>query len=538
MYRYVSFGVLIAVILLLGFVFYRVMAGFLLPLFLAALLVVIFRPVHRWTLEKIQGRQKLAALLTTLIIMLIVLLPLLLLIVFAAAESRAMVRKIDQASIGQKFTQLRSQLNLDLPAAEQFADMDDVIQSVKQPLRVQGSQREAPLSRLSQMLDETDELHRAGKRLADALQLTWPGSSQPIPPSDARAAAWAGHWLSFAAGVVEIESRLKSVDVDDDEAVRDAVYQYSSQIRSVMADYANFKRDYLGGSTWAWLKEMANPNQEELDNYLAGLIDFLRTNLLTFGGATTAYVGRTLFGIAIMVIALYFFLLDGPAMLRAFKGLSPLDDEHEDKLIQEFDSISRAVVLATLLSAIAQGLLAGIGFYVAGLQSVFLLMLLTTMLALIPFVGAAAVWVPACIYLYAFEGRVVAAIVLAVYGFSIISMADNVIKPLVLHGQSNLHPLWALLSVLGGVAALGPIGILVGPMAIAFLQALLKILQREMSVGGQRDLIPAAASYQLETVPGRAEFTSRMDDQDSFVVSRPISDSLVSSQRRFTSMRQ
>ena len=59
-------------------------------------------------------------------------------------------------------------------------------------------------------------------------------------------------------------------------------------------------------------------------------------------------------------------------------------------------------------------------------------------------------------------------------------MADNVIKPYVLHGQSNLHPLLALLSVLGGVATLGPIGILVGPMVVAFLQTLLKILQREM----------------------------------------------------------
>ncbi|MEM9412746.1 MAG: AI-2E family transporter, partial [Planctomycetota bacterium] len=57
---------------------------------------------------------------------------------------------------------------------------------------------------------------------------------------------------------------------------------------------------------------------------------------------------------------------------------------------------------------------------------------------------------------------------------------DNFIKPLVLHGQSNLHPLFALLSILGGVSALGPIGILIGPMIVAFLQTLLKLLQREL----------------------------------------------------------
>ena len=60
-------------------------------------------------------------------------------------------------------------------------------------------------------------------------------------------------------------------------------------------------------------------------------------------------------------------------------------------------------------------------------------------------------------------------------------MADNVIKPYILHGQSNIHPLFALLSVLGGVSTLGPIGIVIGPMVVAFLQTLLKILQREMT---------------------------------------------------------
>ena len=59
-------------------------------------------------------------------------------------------------------------------------------------------------------------------------------------------------------------------------------------------------------------------------------------------------------------------------------------------------------------------------------------------------------------------------------------MADNVIKPIVLHGQSNLHPLLALLSVIGGVSTLGPIGIVIGPMVVVFLQTLLKILRREL----------------------------------------------------------
>jgi predicted PurR-regulated permease PerM len=106
--------------------------------------------------------------------------------------------------------------------------------------------------------------------------------------------------------------------------------------------------------------------------------------------------------------------------------------------------------------------------------------MVTAITALIPFVGASAVWIPAALYLFFVEERTLAAVLLAAYGAGIVSVADNVIKPLVLHGQSNLHPLLALLSVLGGVQALGPIGILVGPMVVAFLQTLLNILHREL----------------------------------------------------------
>ena len=68
----------------------------------------------------------------------------------------------------------------------------------------------------------------------------------------------------------------------------------------------------------------------------------------------------------------------------------------------------------------------------------------------------------------------------------LVSMIDNIIKPLVLHGQSNLHPLLALLSILGGVQALGPIGILVGPMSVVFVQVLVRILHREYKVFERR----------------------------------------------------
>ena len=122
--------------------------------------------------------------------------------------------------------------------------------------------------------------------------------------------------------------------------------------------------------------------------------------------------------------------------------------------------------------------------------------MLTMVLAIVPFAGAAAVWVPTAIWIYLYQPvpkmasrarraasrrrRRVCRDCLAIFGVCVVSAIDNVIKPLVLHGQSNLHPLVALISILGGVQTLGPIGILVGPMLVAFVQALLNMVNKEL----------------------------------------------------------
>jgi predicted PurR-regulated permease PerM len=188
-------------------------------------------------------------------------------------------------------------------------------------------------------------------------------------------------------------------------------------------------------------------------------------------------------------------------MLAGLMKMSPLDDEYERELLDKFANVSRAVVVASLASAVTQGLLAGIGYYFAlnAGAPVFLLTMLTMVLAIVPFAGAAAIWVPTSIWIYLYqpvfengkplldaagnpvEGDAFSAICLAIFGTCVVSAIDNVIKPLVLHGQSNLHPLVALISILGGVQTLGPIGILVGPMLVAFIQALLNMVNKELA---------------------------------------------------------
>ena len=481
--RYFSFVFLLGVIGLVGVIFYWVMAKFLIPLFLAALLVVIFRPVHRWILERTGGREKLAAALSTLSILLAVLVPLALLLMMAAAESRDVFNQFSSTKILKDIQVARSKMKLDLPNANQVRDIDDRLRALQLT-------DTAEFEKLKSHGTNLFEISQSAARIAETQNLKLPDDKDRITDSDealdavdspsySREAKWNGFCEHLGSLRALQRSLVNDMNPNSDK-FNSGLHDYREMLDESQQTFAQFKYDLLGGKTRAFAIELLNPTEERLRRYSDEGRQFLQKRVVEFGGVAGSIIGSLVIGTAIMLISLYFFLLDGPAMVESFKGLSPLDDEHEQELVGEFGRVSRAVVVATLLSALIQGILAGIGFYVVGLDSIFLLTLLSAVLAMVPFVGAAAVWIPCSLYLYFFDNNLAGAIGLAIYGAAVISMADNFIKPYILHGETNLHPLLALLSVIGGVAALGPIGILIGPMVVVFLQTLLKILQREL----------------------------------------------------------
>ncbi len=451
MSRMVSFIALIAIIVLIGFLFFRVMAPFMLPLFLAVLLVVIFHPIHRRILARCREHVRVASAVTTIAVLLIVLLPLLIVVVMAAAEGSAMIARQDPAELRGKIARARDQFDL---------------------LRMPYAQHMREIERLSAGL------------IANSSTSQWPDYAQQQIPAllEQLSALQSEYKVTTEAAAPMFDTVRETLTGALAMAHKpDSPLAYRDAVQAAAAQFHSLKLELLGGEVRTWIKELANPTEEDLQQNLRRVFDDTKGSLFALGGRSAALAGRLVIGLVIMTVAMFFFLSDGPVMVSTIMRLSPLDDRYEQELLTDFTNVSRAVVLATLLSAAAQGLLAGVGFYVAGFQSVVLLMLLTSLLAMIPFVGAAAVWVPGSLWLYFIDERWGAAVLLAIYGLAIVSSIDNLIKPLVLHGKSRLHPLLALLSVLGGVNALGPIGILVGPMSVAFLQTLLNILHRELS---------------------------------------------------------
>jgi predicted PurR-regulated permease PerM len=435
--RVVSFIVLVSIILLIGALSFKVMAQFYVPLFLAAVLVVVFRPLHRWMLYQCAGRKRLAAGLTTISIVLIVLLPLTGLLVRAIAEGSAMV----------------SDYKASLPAVVAMTPTVDP--------------RDHEAADASQKLSNV-KVTNAKNAVAE------PGAKV-----------------------------VKKVATEDLQAI--ALHHFLDDMIETV--------DRL-------LMRLGLPTlpAEDVHTYIHEKLTQAAAPL-AFGGVRIL-VG-SLIGLAIMVLSLYYFFADGPAMIDTLMRLSPLDDGYEQELLDKFGDISRSVVLATLLSAVVQGLLASVGYYFVGIDRIFFLTALTMFLAMVPFIGAAAVWVPVCAWIYFYQDRTMPAALLALYCTVVVSMVDNVIKPMVLHGRSNLHPLLALLSVVGGAQALGPIGILVGPMLVALLQALLVMLNKELHILGTGN--PLAAT--LAKAPVRTDSPELADTVVSPGYRRPVADS-------------
>ena len=190
-----------------------------------------------------------------------------------------------------------------------------------------------------------------------------------------------------------------------------------------------------------------------------------------FVGALGAFVG-----LAMTVFLLFFFLRDGEVMVQKVLLLIPLDAERKGHLIEHLAAVTRAVVLGALLTAIVQGTLVGIAFALVRLPSPLVFGVLAAVASLVPLVGASIVWAPAAVVI-ALQGRWAAALFLAVWGVVVVTSADNVIRPRLIAGRAQISTLPVLLGLMGGVAAFGPIGMVLGPVVIALALALLRFAE-------------------------------------------------------------
>ncbi len=217
----------------------------------------------------------------------------------------------------------------------------------------------------------------------------------------------------------------------------------------------------VGPELMAWLEALvADPLRWQTE--LKALMGNLNNELWTLLGG----VGKNIVKLGLSLFTLFFAYLHGQSLLtQARTVLKGLLRERTDGYVDAVGNTTRAVVYGIVLTALVQALVAGLGYWVAGLPAPVTLMAVTALVALIPF-GTPFVWGSAAVWLL-FTGQTTAGIGLLLWGVLVVSWIDNIVRPIMLSRGSDIPFILALFGVLGGLAAFGLVGLFLGPVILA-----------------------------------------------------------------------
>lgn len=222
--------------------------------------------------------------------------------------------------------------------------------------------------------------------------------------------------------------------------------------------------------------------QRDLEANAQVMLKQIAERTMGFVASTLGVLGAILslvIGVMMFVIALYYFLADGPALLAASEELIPVQIDYQRELRTQFALVVRAVVVATFVAAVTQGLVTAGALALVGIGHFFTFLILATLASMIPLAGAWLVWAPCAVWL-GVNGHWPSAVFLTVVGVLVVGTMDNVIRTYVLNTDAKLHPLLAFVSVLGALQVMGLWGIFVGPVVASCLHALVKIFNMEL----------------------------------------------------------
>jgi predicted PurR-regulated permease PerM len=204
----------------------------------------------------------------------------------------------------------------------------------------------------------------------------------------------------------------------------------------------------------------------------------LATSLVT---GIAGFVGQSV----ITLFILFFVFRDGAGLLRQISGILPLEPQRRELLFSRVRESVFANLYGILAVALAQGLLTGAALWIAGVGSPLLLGVVAAFASLIPIVGPTLVWLPIALFFFS-TGHWGKGIFILFWGALVVGTADNIIRPWIIAGRVNLHPLLVLFGLIGGVEQFGFSGLFIGPVVISLALALFDMLREDI---GQRETV-------------------------------------------------
>lgn len=173
-----------------------------------------------------------------------------------------------------------------------------------------------------------------------------------------------------------------------------------------------------------------------------------------------------LFMSLVMLYTMFFFLMDGDKLIQKILYYLPLEDEDEHRMLDRFTSVTRATLKGTAVIGVLQGGLAGLAFAVAGIPSAVFWGVIMVLLSVLPGIGSALVWFPAAIILAA-SGHWPQAVALLAFCAAVVGSIDNILRPILVGKDTQMHELLVFFGTLGGIMMFGFVGFIIGPIIAA-----------------------------------------------------------------------
>ena len=224
-----------------------------------------------------------------------------------------------------------------------------------------------------------------------------------------------------------------------------------------------------------WVERTAGVTLPEIEGWILAGAKRLLEGLASSGGAVMLGAIGTLITFVLTLFVLFFVLRDGPQLTAKLVQLLPIEPRLRGRLWRHLIDVTRAVFMGIGLTAVAQGILMGIGFAIAGLPSPLVLGVLSALFALIPVVGTAILWVPAALWLLS-QGEAGHAVFLVVWGALVVGSVDNFLRPFLISGRVEVPTLAVFIGVMGGLSSFGFIGLFIGPIALGLVVALFRFM--------------------------------------------------------------
>jgi predicted PurR-regulated permease PerM len=249
------------------------------------------------------------------------------------------------------------------------------------------------------------------------------------------------------------------------------VREAGQAIPALQSALAGKPPDWLVNS-WGWLQgHVPELAPQKLADSLTAAAQQMAGAVASTSGAVLGGVALAVVNLIISLFSLFFFLRDAPTILRLLRAVMPFRETERDRVLKEVGELIFASVVAGIVVASIQGALGGITFWLIGIRAPVVWGTIMAFFALIPVAGAWVIWLPVALWLLA-TGDVARGLLLMGVGAGVISMVDNILRPILLSGRSSMNGLVVLIALLGGVVAFGFLGLVMGPVVVAVAMAL------------------------------------------------------------------